>query len=42
MAGILAGALIVVSFLIPNRINDFGNQMPDEVVLEQKESRPSV
>jgi predicted PurR-regulated permease PerM len=42
MAGILAGALVIVSFLIPNRINEFGNQLPDEIILEQKEARPSV
>lgn len=42
MAGILCGALIIVSFLIPNRINQFGDIQPSEIILEQKESRPSV
>jgi nitrate/nitrite transporter NarK len=42
MAGILAGALVIVSFLIPNRINAFGGQLPDEIILEQREERPSV
>jgi hypothetical protein len=42
MADILAGALIIVSFLIPNRINDLGGQLPDEIILEQREERPSV
>jgi MFS family permease len=43
MAGILCVALALVSFLIPNRINEFGAQLPDEIILEQpKESRPSV
>lgn len=34
MAGILCGALIIVSFLIPNRINQFGDIQPSEVILE--------
>lgn len=42
MAGILCAALITVSFLIPNKLNEVGDVLPDEIILEQKESRPSV
>jgi hypothetical protein len=45
MAGILAVALITVSFLIPNSINKYQSALPHEVVLENmegRESRPSM
>lgn len=45
MASILLVALIIVSFLIPNRINKFQNDTPHEDVLngmDNTEARPSV
>lgn len=41
MAGILAVALVVVTFLIPNSINN-KPEYPHEAVLDQREERPSV
>lgn len=42
MAGILVVALVIVSFLIPNRMNNAPGPMPDEVNYEQQDGRPSV
>ena len=42
MAGILTVALIIVTVLIPNRLNAYQTQFPSEEVLEQREERPSV
>lgn len=42
MAGILTCALITVSFLIPNSLNSYQSEFPNEAVLEQREERPSV
>jgi MFS family permease len=42
MAGILTAALILVSFLIPNKLNKYQSELPDEIILENREERPSV
>ena len=42
MAGILAVALVIVSFLIPNSLNSYVNDTPNEIIFENKENRHSV
>lgn len=42
MASILVCALIIVSFLIPNRMNSAPAPTADEINFDQREERPSV
>jgi MFS family permease len=43
LAGILACSFTTAIFLLPNRINKYKNDKPDEVILDHKaESRPTL
>lgn len=43
MAGVLTCSLMTAVFLLPNRINKYANDKPDEVILDQRnDARPSI
>jgi hypothetical protein len=42
LAGILSCSLAFAFFALPNLINKYANEMPNEAILDSKAGRPSV